>query len=127
MSAPTTYSEVKTTWSTQVSTALYESSALSGWASITLPVDGVECNTNFFKADIFPVDVNALVTLCATVADCDFVSTDYASYAFGFALNRGPDPNNGQYGGPCEDWAHPFLFTKDDSVLPFDSIFWGSG
>ena len=67
-----------------------------------------------FKANIFPVDVDALVTLCATVAACTFVSAEYASYAFGFVLDKGLD----LAGSPCTA-NHPYLFVKDDSVLPF--------
>ena len=120
MSAPTTYDEVKTTWSNQVFTALMTNFDPTGWADITLPVDGKECNTVMFKANVFRVDLAELVTLCATVADCDFVSTDYASLAFGFVLDRG----TGLDGGACTH-LHPHLFTKDDSVLPLEGMRWG--
>lgn len=73
-----------------------------------------------FKVGIFPVEVDALITLCATVDDCTFVSADYSSYAFGVVLNRGLNLD----GGPCIG-VHPYLFTKEDSVLPFDSIAFG--
>jgi hypothetical protein len=120
MSAPTTYDEVKTTWSNQVFTELMTNFDPTGWADITLPVDGKECNTVMFKANIFYVDVDALVTLCATVDDCTFVSADYSSFAFGFVFDRG----TGLDGGACTI-GHPHLYTKDDSVLPFDGISWG--
>jgi hypothetical protein len=76
-----------------------------------------------FKANVFPVDLAELVTLCATVADCDLVSADYASYAFGFVLDRGLKLDGS---AACTRY-HPYLFTKDDSVLPFDSVSWGPG
>jgi hypothetical protein len=43
MSAPTTYDEVKTTWSNQVFTALMTNFDPTGWADITLPEEGKEC------------------------------------------------------------------------------------
>ena len=125
MSVPTTYDEVKTTWSNQVFTSLMAGEFdPTGWAAITLPEEGKECNTFLFKAKVFPVDVDALVTLCDTVAACTFDSTAYSSLAFGFALVRGLD--SGLAGGNCEV-NHPYLFTKDDSVLPFDSVIWAPG
>lgn len=78
MSAPTTYDEVKTTWSNQVFTTLMTNFDPTGWADITLPEEGKKCETVMFKANVFPVNIAELVTLCDTVNDCNFVSADYA-------------------------------------------------
>ena len=122
MSAPTTYDGVKTTWSNQVFTALMTNFDPTGWADITLPEVGKRCDTVLFKANVFTVDVDALVTLCGAAADCDFVSADYASLAFGFVLDKGLN----LAGATCDTY-HPYLFTKYYTVLPFYSILWGTG
>ena len=46
--------------------------------------------------------------------------TAYSSYAFGFVLDRGLEDD----GSACT-YNHPYLFTKDDSVVPFDGLYWG--
>ena len=72
-----------------------------------------------FKYKVFPVDIGGLVTLCALASDCDFDMTAYSSYAFGFVLDRGLEDD----GSACT-YNHPYLFTKDDSVVPFDGLYW---
>ena len=89
MSAPANYGEVKTAWSDQVYDALMPNFDPTGWTDITMPEDGVECETVLFKYNVFPVDKAGLATLCASVTDCNLISVDYSSYAFGFVLDRG--------------------------------------
>ena len=124
MTTPTTYEEVKTVWTDKVYDALMTNFDATGWADLTMPTDGVECLTEMFKIKIVPVDMADLVTLCGSVSDCDFVADDFYSYALAFAMNRG-DMLAYDGGGACSGWSHPFFFTKDDSVLPFNAIKWG--
>ena len=120
MSAPpTTYAEVKTVWSDQVFTELNTDFDPTGWNDITLPENGKECDFLLFQANLFPVDLDALVTLCSTVSDCDFDSTNYYSYAFGFRLDRGLYV----LGGLCY-YNNPYLFAKEESVSPLVSVYW---
>ena len=123
MTTPTTYDEVKTVWTDKVYDALMPNFDATGWADLTMPTDGVECLTEMFKIKIVPVDMADLETLCGSVSDCDFVADDFYSNALAFAINRG-DNLAADGGGPCSGWSHPFFFTKDDSVLPFNGIKW---
>ena len=126
MSAPTNYDEVKTVWTDKVYSELMTVFDPTGWADLTMPTAGIECNTAMFKTNVVPVDMADLVTLCGSVSDCDFVADDYYSYALAFAIDRGTNlDSNG--GGVCTFRSHPFLFTKDDSTLPFNGIKWSAG
>ena len=84
------------------------------WNVISPTTNSPKCDIATMTASLFPFDLDAFETACATATDCTFIKADYVPYAFGILWKEGATK--------CTQDGPIILF--DESFIPMKPFYW---